>query len=218
MTERKVLKLKWVLLIVSTLFLASISLLYYRYHQPVRDTKTEPLIAAHLLVQPRPMRSFHFQSTDHASFTQHDLLGHWTLLFFGFTHSPYITPATLSQLSSLNILLEQTLAHDFWPKIVMISIDPARDHLPRLQSYLSQYQSGFIGVRGDIIKLRQFAQPMNVVFNKIPMMGKDQYLMTHSAQIIVINPNAQIVAFLSYPQRSEQMLIDYEILLQKATV
>ena len=79
---------------------------------------------------PRDVGSFSLIDHTGAPFTADRLEGHWTLLFFGFTHCPDICPTTLSDLAELKQQLQGTEADE--TVVMMLSVDPARDTPERL--------------------------------------------------------------------------------------
>jgi protein SCO1/2 len=68
-----------------------------------------------------------FELVDHRgeSFGPARLKGHWSLLFFGFTYCPDICPTTMAFLNELVAKLDSDEAAD--TRVVMVSVDPARD-------------------------------------------------------------------------------------------
>ena len=139
-----------------------------------------------------------FSLTDHRglSFTQDDLTDHWTLIFFGFTHCPDICPTTMAELAELKSQLADTEASD--ARVVMLSVDPARDTPDRLAQYVPYFHPDFIGVTGDFADILSVAQRLNAPFRKVsePDGG---YQMEHSANVILMNPRGDYHGFFRAP-------------------
>ncbi|HPW03131.1 MAG TPA: SCO family protein, partial [Dokdonella sp.] len=55
------------------------------------------LQAAVLYPAPAPVPPFTLQRPDGSNLTEADLQGHWSVLFFGFTHCPDICPTSLAE-------------------------------------------------------------------------------------------------------------------------
>ena len=108
-----------------------------------------------------------FSLIDHAGapFTADRLEGHWTLLFFGFTHCPDICPTTLSDLAELKQQLQGTEADE--TVVVMLSVDPARDTPERLSQYVPYFHSDFLGVTGAFESILSVTQRLNAPFRKV---------------------------------------------------
>ena len=139
-----------------------------------------------------------FSLTDHCgqSFTRDDLKDRWTLIFFGFTHCPDICPTTMAELAELKSQLAGTEASD--ARVVMVSVDPARDTPDRLAQYVPYFHPDFIGVTGDFADILSVAQRLNAPFRKVsePDGG---YQMEHSANVMLMNPRGDYHGFFRAP-------------------
>jgi protein SCO1/2 len=139
-----------------------------------------------------------FSLTDHRglSFTRDDLRGRWTLIFFGFTHCPDICPTTMAELAELKSQLADTEASD--ARVVMVSVDPARDTPDRLAQYVPYFHPDFIGVTGEFADILSVAQRLNAPFRKVsePDGG---YQMEHSANVMLMNPRGDYHGFFRAP-------------------
>ena len=139
-----------------------------------------------------------FSLTDHRglSFTRDDLTDRWTLIFFGFTHCPDICPTTMAELAELKSQLADTEASD--ARVVMVSVDPARDTPDRLAQYVPYFHPDFIGVTGDFADILSVAQRLNAPFRKVsePDGG---YQMEHSANVMLMNPRGDYHGFFRAP-------------------
>ena len=139
-----------------------------------------------------------FLLTDHRglSFTGDDLTGRWTLIFFGFTHCPDICPTTMAELAELKSQLADTEASD--ARVVMVSVDPARDTPDRLAQYVPYFHPDFIGVTGEFADILSVAQRLNAPFRKVsePDGG---YQMEHSANVMLMNPRGDYHGFFRAP-------------------
>lgn len=139
-----------------------------------------------------------FSLTDHRglSFTRDDLTDRWTLIFFGFTHCPDICPTTMAELAELKSQLADTEASD--ARVVMVSVDPARDTPDRLAQYVPYFHPDFIGVTGEFADILSVAQRLNAPFRKVsePDGG---YQMEHSANVMLMNPRGDYHGFFRAP-------------------
>ena len=139
-----------------------------------------------------------FSLTDHRgqSFARGDLKDRWTLIFFGFTHCPDICPTTMAELAELKSQLADTEASD--ARVVMVSVDPARDTPDRLAQYVPYFHPDFIGVTGEFADILSVAQRLNAPFRKVsePDGG---YQMEHSANVMLMNPRGDYHGFFRAP-------------------
>ena len=139
-----------------------------------------------------------FSLIDHhgSPFTREDLIDQWTLIFFGFTHCPDICPTTMAELAELKAQLVGTEASD--ARVVMLSVDPARDTPERLAQYASYFHTDFIGVTGDFTDILSFAQRLNAPFRKVSE-PDGAYQMEHSANVMLMNPRGHYHGFFRAP-------------------
>ena len=139
-----------------------------------------------------------FSLIDHhgSPFTREDLIDQWTLIFFGFTHCPDICPTTMAELAELKAQLVGTEASD--ARVVMLSVDPARDTPERLAQYVPYFHADFIGVTGDFTDILSFAQRLNAPFRKVSE-PYGAYQMEHSANVMLMNPRGDYHGFFRAP-------------------
>lgn len=139
-------------------------------------------------------------------FTQADLQGKWTLLFFGFTYCPDICPTTMAQLSQFYKELDKQYIGD--TQIVMVSVDPARDDVAKLHEYVRYFNPQFRGVTGEFLALQKFATSLNIPFAKVPG-GGDNYQIEHSGNIAIVNPQGYYVGFFKVPHELAKLHTNY---------
>ena len=139
-----------------------------------------------------------FSLIDHAGapFTADRLEGHWTLLFFGFTHCPDICPTTLSDLAELKQQLQGTEADE--TVVVMLSVDPARDTPERLSQYVPYFHPDFLGITGAFESILSVTQRLNAPFRKV-IASDGSYQMEHSANVALMNPRGDYHGFFRAP-------------------
>ncbi|MCB1857227.1 MAG: SCO family protein [Gammaproteobacteria bacterium] len=161
-------------------------------------------------VLPGPKELLPFNLTDHTGspFTLDSLRGRWSFLFFGYTYCPDICPASLTTLA----LMDKKLRSDGLSipyQVVFVSIDPARDDVARLAEYVSYFNPSFIGVTGSDAELSGMTRQLGVLYAKAPQAEGDEYLMDHSAAIILIDPEGRFHAVFSAPHKPLEMAEDF---------
>ena len=159
----------------------------------VAETRANGLF---LFDTPRALGDFFLVDHNAEPFTQSALMGHWTLVFFGFTHCPDICPTTMAELAELKAQLADTEAQD--ARVAMVSVDPARDTPERLADYVPYFHSDFLGVTGEFADILSFAQRLNAPFRKVSE-PKGAYQMEHSANVMLINPRGDYHGFFRAP-------------------
>lgn len=136
------------------------------------------------LDNPRSLASFSLES-EAGEFTNQSLMGHWTIVLFGFLHCPDICPTSLAQLSRLSAALtENSGKHDV--TFVFVSVDPGRDSVAELSQYLQYFDTSILGVTGNEVQLTRFANSLGVRFEVSA--NKEDYSVAHSIKFSIIDP------------------------------
>jgi protein SCO1/2 len=150
-------------------------------------TNDEPpeLETSLLYSAPRTIDPFVLQSTKGGDVTNRDLEGQWTILFTGYTFCPDICPTTMAQLKQRRD--ELTASTKTPVKVWMISVDPQRDDIPRLREYVDFFGEGFTGVTAEHKQLFPFVRNLGLMYS-LPDKGETDYLVNHSAALILVNP------------------------------
>lgn len=122
---------------------------------------------------------------------QRILLGHWSLVFFGYTFCPDVCPATLTNLGAA---LGRLGAAGARVRVVFITVDPERDTPAQLRQYLASpsFPSGMVGLTGSAAQIAQVAREYHVYYRKAAT-GAD-YSVDHTSIVYLMNPRGQFVA------------------------
>ncbi|MEH6515652.1 MAG: SCO family protein [Halioglobus sp.] len=179
----------------------------YRVQQPRVMTNTEMQINGLYLHQtPRDIGEFELVDHHGAPFTASSLEGGWTLIFFGFSYCPDICPTTMAFLDQFVGQLPDDEARD--TEVVMISVDPVRDTVSQLAAYVPFFNADFLGVTGEFLAIHRVATALNTPFRKVPGQGED-YLIDHSANVVLINPRGDYHGFFKAPLDLAKMKVTY---------
>jgi len=170
---------------------------------PVSEMKVNGL---YLLDTPRDIGDFALVDHHGEPFTPERFKGRWSLVFFGFTYCPDVCPTTMAFLNEFVHSLEGTEAQD--TQVVMVSVDPARDTVEKLSTYVPYFNPGFIGVTGEFLDIHRFATALNTPFRKVTGTGGD-YLVDHSANVVLINPRGDYHGFFKAPLDLAKMKVTY---------
>lgn len=135
---------------------------------------------------PRAVQPFTLESSLGHDVTHDDMKGQWTLLFTGYTFCPDICPTTMAELRK--ILPELQQQSDSPVKVWMISVDPQRDTVKRVSDYAGFFGEQFVGVRAEHPQLYPFVNGLGLMYS-IPEEGETDYLVNHSAAIVLVNPD-----------------------------
>ncbi|KAH9442984.1 hypothetical protein MJO28_014318 [Puccinia striiformis f. sp. tritici] len=131
---------------------------------------------------------------DGKPFTEKDLLGKFSLIYFGFTNCPDICPEELDKMCAVI----NRLAEDKDIKIpiqpIFISVDPNRDTPEAIAKYLEEFDSKMIGLTGNYESIKKMCKVYRVYFSTPPNVkpGED-YLVDHSIFFYFMAPNGNFV-------------------------
>lgn len=170
-----------------------------------------------LIILPKPSEVINVSLLDQNGYefnVPENLLGKWSVMFFGFTHCSSICPATMSAfMQTMGELNKYGIESDN-VAFYLVSVDPQRDTPQVIKDYLSWTDGKIMGVTGEHSKIAEFASQVSIAFAKMPavnimhgqhaMHGADSddanaYVIEHSTQIIIFNPMGHFHGFLKAP-------------------
>ena len=155
--------------------------------------------------QPRIFKDLVLVDHKGEEFTKARFQGKWSFVFFGFTHCPDICPTTMAALSSWYKTLSPEVQEQ--TQIIMVSVDPARDSVETLAQYVPYFNEDFIGLTGEFLPIKRFANQLNVAFTKV--VQGDDYTVDHSGIIAMINPRGDYHAFIKPPLNPNNASLTY---------
>lgn len=142
--------------------------------------------------QPRALSDFELSKHDGTTMTNSDLVGKWTLAFVGYTFCPDICPVTLAEINNVYPQLQQNVG-DTPLSVWFLSVDPDRDTVERLNEYVSYFNTDFVAATGPHTQLFPLVRSMGMMYALSESTDNPNYLVDHSASIVVINPQGNIV-------------------------
>ncbi len=196
-------------------FMALILGLFVSQH--IRMAKNTDVSQFHgtVLEKPREVEPFTLTSTNHQPFDNASLQGHWTIVFFGFTNCGSICPTTMAELGKMYHLLEEKKVKVL-PQVVMISVDPERDSLDKLDQYVKAFDSHFYGARGDEGSISMMTQAMGIAYTKVALHANEDsqnYDIEHTGTLMLFNPKGELNAFFTTPHQASLLVKDYLLLV-----
>ncbi|MBF8778709.1 SCO family protein [Pseudomonas fulva] len=124
------------------------------------------------------------------------LQGKWSLVFFGYTYCPDICPTTLAQLRQVKSELPRQALERL--RIVLVSVDPARDTPAQLKQYLGYFDKDFLGLSGTLDDTQKLANGLSIPF--IPAdTSKPGYTVDHSGNLAIVGPDGRQRGFIRAP-------------------
>jgi len=138
------------------------------------------------------------------------------LLYFGYTHSPDVDPATLYNVSWVFDKLSSR--PDYQVEFVMITVDPTRDTAAEFRRYLDAYDPKFIGLVPDPAALDAVKTAYDVSVQKRVAAGpgSQEYTLDHTSTIFMIDREGRLVTRYPYGTEPETILADLLYLLQES--
>jgi protein SCO1/2 len=145
------------------------------------------------LPQPRPLEDFTLTDESGQPFRLAQLKGQPTLVFFGFTHCPDVCPTTLAKLAQIT-----RAAAIPGLRVVLVSVDPARDTPALLKEYVHAFDPGFKGVTGTPADIERVTREFGVAVARVDLGGGD-YTVDHSAVVFLLDTQGRRVALFTPP-------------------
>ena len=152
--------------------------------------------------QAHAVGAFELEDLSGHPFTQQDLAGTPTLVFFGFTHCPDVCPTTLVKLAQIR--QQAALAQ---LRVLFVTVDPQRDTPQALAQYVHAFDPQFEGLTGEPAAIGALAKHFGVAVNRVELPGGD-YTMDHSAVVFLLNAEAQVVAIFTPPFEVKSFVAD----------
>ncbi|KAL4884793.1 SCO1/SenC-domain-containing protein [Aspergillus karnatakaensis] len=127
-------------------------------------------------------------------FTEEELKGRYSFVYFGFTHCPDICPDELDKMAEIIDKVKEANKGEnvFLP--VFITCDPARDTPEVLRNYLQEFHKDIIGLTGTYDQVKQVCKAYRVYFStpRDVKPGED-YLVDHSIYFYLMDPEGDFV-------------------------
>ena len=195
-------------------FVLGLYAIIHHHASPTAPRSKRVKIDGVVLPTGRHIKNFHFTDNQGHSFTNKNLLKHHTLMFFGFTNCGYICPTSMAALNQMYRQLSTAIPTKEFPQVVMVTVDPKRDSIERLNGYVKAYHPKFVGIRGNLEETRALETQMNVVAMKLYAKKDKKYTINHSANVMYIDPKGNLRAYLSYPHHANIMVRDYKAIIE----
>ncbi len=113
------------------------------------------------------------------------------LVFFGYTSCPDVCPLTLAAVHRALQTLGP-IADRIDP--VFVTVDPDRDTVTRLHSYVSAFDSRIRAYRADPRRLDTLTRALNVRYRREETPGSRDYSVSHTATMFVIDRDGRVLA------------------------
>ena len=148
-------------------------------------------------------KPFAMQSTAGGTFTEQDLVGKPSLVFFGYTNCPDVCPTTLAE----SVKWKNDLGiSDDQLRTIFVTVDPARDTLETVAAYLGGFDPDVIGLVGDGPQ----TEAVKAAFGASGELGEKRddgfYLVSHTASVFLIDRNGHFQGLIDYSEATPTAL------------
>ncbi|KAF9004820.1 h-sco1 [Cyathus striatus] len=165
---------------------------YFRYEKARLIEEREKERASKAYGRPKLGGPFSLATHDGKTFTEKDLEGKWSLVYFGFTNCPDICPAEMDKVTEIMNTVEKEYGNIFQP--VFVTVDPARDTPARVAKYLEDFHQRYIGLIGDYDTTKGVCKAYRVYFSTPPNADPNgDYLVDHSIFVYLMDPEGKFV-------------------------
>lgn len=134
---------------------------------------------------------FNLIDDDGKPFTDKNLLGKFSILYFGFTKCPDVCP---EELEVLAYVLNETNKKEKKIQPIFVTCDPARDTPEVLKEYLADFHEDIIGLTGPHEEIKNICKQYRVYFSTPPNLKPgQQYLVDHSIFFYIMDPEGNFI-------------------------
>ncbi len=171
--------------------------------QPGQPLKPPAGLETTILPRAKTLDPFQLVDSEGHPFGVERLKGKWSLLFFGYTHCPDICPTTLMTLRGVRNALESTPDYLRDVQFLFVSVDPKRDTLEHLRQYVRFFHPDFLGATGEKAQIDQLVAQTGAVYMFDGDTESDNYIVNHSATILLVDPQGRLYARFGTPHTVE---------------
>ena len=145
---------------------------------------------------------FRFQSTLGKPITIRQFQGKVVLLNFGFTSCPDVCPMVLSELATVKKTLDNDTENI---QVIFVTVDPERDSLDKLQQYLGNFHTSFVGMRGENLNvIRAVMKRYGAAL--VSEQGGKEIDISHSDYVYIINRDGYVSGFYDIQSRYDELV------------
>ncbi len=161
---------------------------------------------AQMYPAPRMLHDGELSVHDGTSITPAWFKDQWTLVFVGYTWCPDICPTTLAELKRIYPQLS-AMSTEPPVRVLFISVDPGRDDVARLKEYIEFFNPKFYAATAEHKQLFPFIRSMGMAYAIAESTDKPDYLVDHSASMVIVNPDGHVVGRFKPDHKPGQLAI-----------
>ena len=130
------------------------------------------------------------------------LVGHPSVLFFGYTHCPDVCPTTMGEMAAWFEALGDD-AKDL--RGYFVTVDPERDTPEIVAGYAGWVSDKMTGVTGTPEEIAKIVKAWGVLAEKVPGEGAG-YTMNHTASVFLVNSKGEFEGTIAYQEDQDTAL------------
>ncbi len=139
-----------------------------------------------------------------------DFKGQVVVVFFGFTQCPDVCPSTMAELAEVKRKLG---ADGAAVRGIFVTVDPQRDTPELLKAYVSNFDPGFVALRGTPEQTAATAKHFKVFYAKVPGKTEGSYTIDHTAGSYLFDTQGRVRVFTRHGAGPEALQHDLKQLL-----
>ena len=156
---------------------------------------------------------------DGKPFALTSLRGQPVLVFFGYTHCPDVGPATVGIVSqAVADAAAAAGAAAAGPKAVFVSIDPDRDNVAAMKSYLKYLPQFYTGLSGTPDEVKANADGWGVKYAKVETGSASGYAMAHTADLYLVDAQGRLRAHFPFGTQAAPVTQALKVLLAETPI
>jgi protein SCO1/2 len=140
-------------------------------------------------------QQFTLASTTGRQFSNDDLKGLPTLLFFGYTFCPDVCPTTM--IDTVKWRQDLGIGYDKL-RTIFVTVDPERDTIETLKTYIAAFDPAIEGLVGTAAETERVRAVFGITAEKTEDDGKGFYLMNHTASLFLIGADGTFQGTVAY--------------------
>ena len=169
-----------------------------------------PELKAGVFTPPRTAPDFSLRGSDGRELSLNRYRGKVIVLGFGYTSCANVCPITLATLAQTRRNLGP-LAADV--QVVYLTVDPERDSVERLRTYLGSFDPTFVGGTGASDELSRMRKQYGILAEK--KASGSGYTVGHSSYTLLIDRSGSLRALMPYGRGAADYEHDLKILLKE---